>query len=144
MAKQLFFEDVEINAEVPPLVKKPSTQQLVKWAGASGDYYQIHYDKDFALAQGLPGVIVHGRLKSAFMVQLLTDWIEDKGILKKFSCSYRGMDYPDQTMTCKGKVTKKYVQDGEYLVECEIWTENPKGEKTTIGVATVALPIKGR
>ena len=142
MAKQLLFQDVEVGAAVPTLVKKPSTQQLVKWAGASGDFYQIHYDKDFAISKNLPGVIVHGRLKSAFLVQMLTDWIGVDGVLKKFSCSYRGMDYPDQTMTCKGAVTKKYAQGGENCVECDIWAENPKGEKTTIGSALVVLPAK--
>lgn len=140
MAKQLLFQDVEVGAAIPALVKNPSTQQLVKWAGASGDYYQIHYDKDFAISKNLPGVIVHGRLKSAFLVQMLTDWIGVDGVLKKFSCSYRGMDYPDQPMTCKGTVTKKYAQAGENCIECDIWAENPKGEKTTIGSALVVLP----
>jgi len=40
-------------------------------------------------------------------------------------------------------VLKKYVDDGEYLVDCEIWLENAKGEKTTIGSATVMLPSRG-
>lgn len=140
MTKQLFYEDIEAGREIPPLVKHPTTQQLVKWAGASGDYYEIHYDKDVALSQGLPGVIVHGRLKAAFLGQLITDWSGERGTLKKLTCNYRGMDYPKKDMTCKGKVTKKYVKDGEHLVEAEIWTENEKGEKTTLGTAIVALP----
>ncbi len=49
MAKQLFWEDVEEGTEITTLEKQPTTQQLVRWAGASGDFYQIHYDKDFAL-----------------------------------------------------------------------------------------------
>lgn len=142
MAKQLLFQDVEVGAAVPTLIKNPNSQQLVKWAGASGDYYQIHYDKDFAITKNLPGIIVHGRLKSAFLVQMLTDWIGVDGELRKFTCSYRGMDYPDQTMTCKGAVTKKYTEGKDNCVECDIWAENPKGEKTTIGTALVLLPSK--
>ncbi|MBI4301309.1 MAG: dehydratase, partial [Chloroflexi bacterium] len=46
MARQLYYEDVEVGMEMPPLVKRPNSQTLVKWAGASGDFYQIHYDKD--------------------------------------------------------------------------------------------------
>ena len=42
----------------------------------------------------------------------------------------------------KGVVTKKYVENGENLVECDIWLENHKGEKTTPGSALVALPTK--
>jgi len=46
----------------------------------------------------------------------------------------------DDTWWCKGKVTRKYVKDGEHYVDCEIWLENAKGEKITPGVATEILP----
>lgn len=142
MSAQVYYEDVQAGAEIPPLVKRPTTQQLVKYAGASGDFYQIHYDKDFAVAQGLPSVIVHGALKNAFLGQLITDWIGEGGTLKKLACQYRGMDMPGDVLTCRGRVTSKYVKDGQHYVECEIWIENGKGEKTTPGTATVVLPSR--
>ncbi|MBM3946058.1 MAG: dehydratase [SAR202 cluster bacterium] len=142
MPTTLYWEDVKEGQDLPPLVKKPTTQQLVKYAGASGDFYQIHYDKDFALANKLPGVILHGALKNAFLGQLMTDWIGEHGRLKRLSVQYRGMDVPGDTLTCKGRVTKKYVQEGQHCVDCEIWLENGKGEKTTPGSATVALPTR--
>ena len=46
------------------------------------------------------------------------------------------------TLFCKGKVTGKSEKDGKYLVECEIWMENSKGEVNTSGTATVSLPSK--
>ena len=143
MAKELLYEDVEVGTEIPSLVKESTTQQLVRWAGASGDFYQIHYDKDFAISTGLPGVIIHGALKSAWLGQLLEDWIGESGTIKKYGCSYRGMDIPGDTITCKGKVVKKYVEGDEHCVECEIWVENSKGERTAPGTAVVALPSKG-
>ena len=142
MGEQLYFEDVQEGMEIPSLVKNTTTQQLVKYAGASGDYYQIHYDKDFAISNNLPGVILHGALKNAYLAQLMTDWIGEHGWLRKLGVQYRGMDVPDDTITGKGKVTKKYVEEGQHLVECEIWLENGKGEKTTPGSATVALPSR--
>ena len=142
MGAQLFYEDVAVGQEVTSLVKHPTTQQLVMYAGASGDYYQIHYDKDFAIQNNLPGVIIHGALKNAWLGQLMTDWIGEDGTLKKLSCQYRGMDVPDDTITCKGTVTSMRVEDGQRLVECDIWLENGKGEKTTLGAATVALPSR--
>jgi len=143
MANELYWEDIEVGAAVTPLEKKPTTQQLVRWAGASGDFYQIHYDKDFALSNNLPGLIVHGALKSAWLGQLLTDWIGEGGTIKKYGCSYRGMDVPNDTLTCTGAVTKKYVEGDEHIVECDIWLENSKGEKTTPGSAVVVLPSRG-
>lgn len=143
MASQTYFEDVEVGSEVPPLVKDPTTQQLVKYAGASGDFYQIHYDKDFALANKLPGVILHGALKNAFLGQLVTDFAGEFGWLRKLSVQYRGMDQPGARITCRGKVTKKFIDGKDHVVECEIWLENAKGEKTTPGSATVILPSRG-
>jgi acyl dehydratase len=143
MARQIYFEDVEVGREIPSLEKNPTTQQLVRYAGASGDFYQIHYDKDFALAAGLPGVILHGALKNAFLGQLMTDFAGELGWLKKLAVQYRGMDQPGAKVLCRGKITKKYVEDGRHLVDCDIWLENAKGEKTTPGSATVVLPSRG-
>ena len=142
MAEQLYYEDVAVGSEITPLVKQPTTRQLVMWAGASGDYYQIHYDKDFAQSRGLPGVIVHGQLAYSFLGQLMTDWIGEQGSLRKLACSYRGMNFPGETLTCKGRVSKKYIEDGEHYVVCNIWAENSKGEKTVSGTAIVILPAR--
>jgi len=143
LAKELFWEDVTVGSEIPPLVKNPTTQQLVRWAGASGDYYQIHYDQDFASNSGLPGVLVHGPLKSAWLGQLLSDWVGESGWVKKYGCSHRGMDLPGDTITCKGKVVRKYVEGDEHCLDCEIWVENSRGEKTAPGTAVVILPSRG-
>ncbi|MCJ7521979.1 MAG: dehydratase, partial [Dehalococcoidia bacterium] len=115
-------------------------EQLVKWAGASGDYNQIHYDKDFAMERNLPGVIVHGRLTASMLGQLLTDWMGEEGQLKKFACQFRGMNLPDSDIFLEGKVTRKYREDGHQYVECEVWAENEQGQITAPGTATIILP----
>jgi acyl dehydratase len=140
--KQIYFEDVAEGTAIGPMEKEPTTQQLVKYAGASGDFYQIHYDKDFALKNNLPGVILHGALKNAFLGQLMTDFAGELGWVRKLSVQYRGMDQPGTKVVCKGRVTKKYTQGSDHLVDCEIWLENDKGEKTTPGSATVILPAR--
>ena len=140
--EQIYWEDVEEGMDLPTLVKEPTTQQLVKYAGASGDYYQIHYDKDFAQSTGLDDVIIHGALKNAFLGQMVTQWMGPQGSLKRLACQYRGMDFPGQTATIKGAVTRKYQQDGENLVDCDVWMENPEAQRTTPGSATVSLPSR--
>ena len=139
---QLYFEDINEGDEVPGLVKYPTTMQLVKYAGASGDYYQIHYDKDFAVANGLPGVIVHGWLSLSFLGQMVTDWIGEKGTMVKLNGSYRGMNNVHEDLICNGKVTKKYTEEGKNYARLEIWVENPQGDKTVTGTAVVTLPSK--
>ncbi len=142
MAEQVYWDDVQEGAELQPLVKNPTTQQLVKYAGASGDYYQIHYDKDFAKNNDLENVILHGALKNAFLGHLVTKWMGAQGDLKRLACQYRGMDIPGTPVTAKGVVTRKYQEQSANLVDCEIWLENQDGEKTTPGSATVALPLR--
>ena len=142
MGEQISYEDIEVGSEIPPLVKHPTTMQLVKFAGASGDYNQIHYDKDFAQASGLSGVIIHGWLTLSFLGQLIADWIGEQGTLVKLGCSHRGMLYPGENVVCKGQVTKKYIEDGKHYVRAEIWAENPEGERTTPGSALVILPSR--
>src|SRR5713226_5535434 len=98
--QQLFWEDVQEGAEIPTLRKTPSTQQLVQWAAGSGDFYQIHYDQDFARGTGLKGIIIHGALKHAFLGQFLHEWVRYDGRIKRYAVSYRGMDVPTEEMTC--------------------------------------------
>jgi hypothetical protein len=52
------------------------------------------------------------------------------------------MDQPGAKVVARGRVSKKYTDGGHHLVDCEIWLENAKGEKTTPGSATVILPSR--
>lgn len=133
------WEEVSEGQEIPTLKKNCSTQQLVHWAAASGDFYQIHYDTAFAKNTGLPDIIVHGALKNAFLGQLVHDWIGRDGKIKKYGCSYRGMDLPNEDIICKGVVKKKYEENGEKLADLEVWTEKSDGTQTTPGYATVVF-----
>jgi len=139
---QLIFNDIKEGDEVTTLTQNCDSQRLVLWAAGSGDYYQIHYDKDFAQGTGLPERIVHGALKHALLGRMLHEWIGDKGRVQRLACQYRGMDMIDKDVICKGIVTAKRTENGNNLVDVDIWTEDPDGNKTTPGTATVALPSR--
>ena len=143
MPEQLYFEDVNEGQEVTTLSQHCDSQRLVFFAAGSGDFYQIHYDKDFAQRTGLPDRIVHGALKHALLGRMLHEWAGDEGRVKRLACQYRGMDMVDKDVTCKGIVTGKRSENGESLVDVEVWTETPEGQKTTPGTATVSLPSRG-
>lgn len=139
---QVYFEDVSEGQEIPKLVQSCDSQRLVLWAAGSGDYYQIHYDKDFAQKTGLPDRITHGALKHALLGRLLDEWSGDAGRVRRVACSYRGMDMIDKDVTCRGVVTGKRQENGSNVVDLEVWTEDPDGNKTTPGTAVVELPSK--
>jgi len=140
---QVFGEDLQVGGEIPELSKRCTPRQLVMWAAASGDFYEIHYDVEYARSIGLPGLVVHGALKNAFLGQLLHDWVAPGGRIIRYGCSYRGMDYPNEDLRCRGKVKDVAQGEGEYLVEVDIWLENQRGEVTTPGTATVVFPSRG-
>ncbi len=127
--------NLQPGEELPDLIKNPTTRQLVQYAGAQGDFYEIHYDQDFARGVGLPGVILHGLLKAGFLAQLVTDWLGDRGTLKSFEVSYRGIDVPGRPYRCRGRVSRVEGDD----VELEVWGEDSDGNRTTAGKAIVVL-----
>jgi acyl dehydratase len=108
---------------------------LVQYAGASGDFYEMHYDVPFAHERGHAELSVHGLLKTAWLGQLVDDWFAGHGRVVSFEVSYRGMDYRDQPVTCGGEVTRR---QGTTL-EVALWTRNADGDTTTTGAAVIEL-----
>lgn len=63
-------------------------QDLVKYAGASGDFNPIHWNEAFATGVGLPGVIAHGMFTMGAAVQLVTDWAGDPAAVVDFQTRF--------------------------------------------------------
>ncbi len=137
-----YWEEVEEGMDLPSLTKAPSTVQLAMYSAITGIFHRIHYDLPFAQADGLPGVLVHGPLQGALITQVVTNWMGPAGFLKRVQWNNRGMAVAGETLVCKGLVTRRYVDDGERLVDCELWNENQQGERLTVGTATVRLPSR--
>ncbi len=140
---QVYFEDVSEGAELPPVERHTTTAQLFLFSAVTRNPHRIHYDKDYAISEEHPDVIVHGPLHGAMLCSFVTGWIGDEGTLKKFGYSNRGRATTADTLTFRGTVTKKYERDGEPTVELDIWEENQQGEKLAPGTAVVVLPKRG-
>jgi acyl dehydratase len=134
------WEEIEEGATLPRLEKRPGVTQLVKYAAGSGDFNPLHHDYRFPQAKQLGSIIVHGRFKYAALGELVSNWLGHRGRIRKISCQFRGMDFPDQPVVCAGKVKRKWEENGERLAELTIWTENAEGKQTTPGQAIVVFP----
>jgi acyl dehydratase len=108
---------------------------LVQYAGASGDFYEMHYDLEFARVLGHEELSVHGLLKAAWLGRLVEEWFAGHGRLAVLNLRYRGMDFREQSVTCGGRVTDA----DEERASLEVWTANEAGTRTTIGTAEVEL-----
>lgn len=141
--KQLYFEEVNVGDEIPTMVKEPTRAQLFMYSAITWNVHRIHYDRDFAALEEHPDVLVHGPLQGAFLGQYMTDWVGPQGTLKKIAWSNRGRAFPDEPFIMKGRVKDRRNEEGQNLVDCEIWCENQDGERVAVGGATVALPSRG-
>lgn len=140
--EQVYFEDLSEGVEIPALVKNTTNVQLFLFSAVTRINHSIHYSKEQAATDGHPDIVVHGPLQAAFLCQMVTDWMGDRGFLKKLSYQNRGVAFPGDTLTCKGTVTKKYVENGDHYVECDISLENQRGEICVPGTCLVILPSR--
>ncbi len=129
---------LEPGSAVPPLRKEPVTKvQLLKYAGASGDYNLIHTDVETARAMGLGDVIAHGMLSMGFLGQFLTDLAGPENV-RRIAVRFAAMVRLGDVLTCKGVVkAAEPSPDGRTLVTLEIWAENQTGERVTYGEGEV-------
>ncbi len=115
---------MEVGYTFEPLHKEEITHtQLVRYAGASGDFNQIHTVVPYAEAAGLGGVIAHGMLIMGFVGQAIGQWFQAKD-LAKFSTRFKAMTRPGEKITVQGRV----VGENENYWLCEAEAVNADDE----------------
>ena len=105
---------------------------------------RVHWENDFAREIGAPGAYDYGPQRVSWFGHLLGNWLGDDGFLKLLSVQVRRFNIVGDTTWLKGRVRRKHVENGEHLVECDVWAENQRGEHTAPGFAVVRLPSRGQ
>ena len=137
---KLYFEDVQVGDSIPKLVKLPiSHLQLVRYAGASGDFNPLHTDPKIGELIGTGGIIAHGMLIMGFVGQMLSDYVGPAS-LRKFDVRFKGMTRIDDVITCTGTITEKYEVDDEARIAGKIQATDQNGDVKIIGKFVAALP----
>ena len=133
------FKELSEGMALPEITSDPiSRVQLVDYASASGDYNLLHYDESFAKKTGLKGCIVHGMLQMGMTGSYILNWAKG-GKLKKFKIRYLAPANENDSLTFKGKITKKYQENDENLIELGFMTETQEERITTQGTAIVSF-----
>jgi len=110
MTHYIDFDSLQIGDALPALTKDPITKvQLVRYAGASGDFNPLHTDDQVALAAGMKGVIAQGILIMGFMGQAISGWVQLRH-LKRFKVRFKGVTYPGDVITVKAWSGKAMCQ----------------------------------
>jgi acyl dehydratase len=84
-------------------------------------------------------VFAHGMLSMGYLGEFLVN-AAGVGNVRKFRARFAKLTWPGDVITCKGTVTAVRDENGTRLVDCDIWTETPTGERKVVGSATLALP----
>lgn len=134
------LEEVKEGDPLPPVEVAGITRtDLVRYAGASGDFNPIHHDEFFAKAAGNPSVFGHGMLTAAFLGRCVTDFVGVAN-LRRYKVRFATRVWPGDTITCQGRVTRVYEDGGEHRIDGEVAALNQKGEVAVSGSFTAALP----
>ena len=82
------FEELEVGQVVATAEFSVNRDSLVRYAGASGDFNQIHYRDDVAQSVGLPGVLAHGMLTMGMAVQPVVSWLGDSAKVLEYGVRF--------------------------------------------------------
>ncbi len=99
----------------------------------------IHLSDTGARRFNVPYGIALGAQLEGVLTKIVTNWMGDNGFVKKLDFQSRRIWIFGHLVWCKGKVVKKYVDNGEPLVDLEIWAENQDGLILMPATATVRL-----
>ncbi|HSK27191.1 MAG TPA: MaoC family dehydratase [Jiangellales bacterium] len=115
------YDGVEVGTELPKQEYAVTRADLVRYAGASGDFNPIHWNQRFATSVGLPDVIAHGMLTMALVGRALTSWVGDPGALVEYGVRFtRPVVVPDDDtgalLVVSGRVAEKR-DDGTVRVD---------------------------
>ncbi|HET7580462.1 MAG TPA: MaoC/PaaZ C-terminal domain-containing protein [Bacillales bacterium] len=111
------IRELQVGDSLPSVELEPVSRiDLIKYAGASGDFNPIHTIDKAAEKAGLPGIIAHGMWTMGNMSKLFTTYIEE-GFVQKFTNRFSGMVFLGDVVTIKAELKEKQDQDLVFKVE---------------------------
>jgi len=114
---------------------------LVRYAGASGDFNDIHYRDDVAISVGLPGVLAHGMLTMGVAVQPVVDWLGDPGKVLEYGVRFTRPVPVDATEGALVVVSAKIGTLDDEANTARVDLTVTFGETTVLGKAQVRVSL---
>ena len=137
------YDSVEAGTALPARTYRVTRLDLVKYAGASGDFNVIHWNERLARSVGLPGVIAHGMYTMAQAGRFVTEWAGgDPGSVTDFGVRFSAMvPVPDDDAGASIEVTGKVLDKlPDNKVTVDIVAKAGGAKVLTRARATVRLP----
>jgi hypothetical protein len=132
------FEQVELEQTLPELNIEITAKQIAGAAVATRDYQDVHHDKARAQQLGSEDIFMNIITSNGLAGRYVTDWSGPESLLKSVKIRLGASNYPGDTMTITGAVSKKWEEAGDKLVEVRIEGANSLGKHMT-GSIIVAI-----
>jgi|GEM_PF-1324796 len=142
-----YWEDVEEN-EIIPEVKLPITyRRVIQSVAATRDFFPAFFSPEYAQAQGIENIYLNTMVFEGFVDKVVTSWGGPHTWIRKRKIRMLRPVPAGSTLTCTGKVVKKYVINEEFCLDLELilqkFKEDPsKTEKVCMAWVTIILPKK--
>jgi acyl dehydratase len=134
MVQPTTYESVSVGDELSPLAIPLTRSLIVATALASRDFQEVHHDPTIATERGSKDIIMNILTTNGIVGRYITDWAGPNAMIRKLAIRLGVSNYPGDTMTLTGTVTRK--EAGE--VDIAVVGANSLGNHVT-GTVTVAL-----
>lgn len=144
---RITMEGVSPGMELGEVVFGPIERvDIVRYAGASGDFNPIHIDEGYARSTGAPTVFAMGMLPAGYLAHAVSDWFGGAQHLRRFKVRFTTRVWPGDEIACRGRV--EAIEDGVIKVRLEALRRGdgpeelglPHEETALLGEADVVLP----
>ena len=130
-------ESTSLRAEAEQQVGPITRTQIVRFAGAGGDFNPIHHDEEFARSAGQPTVFAMGQLQAAMLARFAAEWL-GAGALRSLSVRFSAKVWPGDVLSLHGALTSAEIVDGERRVAATLQAVNQNGDVVARGTVTAA------
>lgn len=141
--RDLVWEDVQEGDELPTLVVPITVTRCVYLASATRDFSPQHTNRDYAQGRSkTKDVFVNTQFSIGMVQRFMTDWAGPRSVVRRTKIAMRGNVCAGDDMIITGRVSRKYVENGEHRVDLDILISTQDGPATT-GGGTLVLPTRG-
>jgi acyl dehydratase len=130
--------NVSVGSKAPVRTHTLTRTDLVRYAGASGDFNPMHHDEVKATGAGQPSVFGHGMLTMAFVGSAVVDYVGLEN-LKTFSVRFAKQTWPGEVLSTKVVVSGLRTESGVMMVDLTVSVANDAGEVKVTGVASAVV-----
>lgn len=134
--------EAAVGDPIPAFTRVTGLATLNRYAAVNYEFVPIHMDDEEGRKAGYPRAFGMGNLSTAYILNALREWIGEGGTIRSLSIQFRRANLRDTTISATGTVIAVRDEDGERIIDLDVWTEDDEG-RLAPGTAVVSIPLTG-